>query len=35
MPPPYFEEIGTSASPLEPEQELSAGWGEKKEQLEG
>lgn len=32
MPPPYFEGIGTSTSPLQPEQELGADWGEKKEQ---
>lgn len=35
MPPPYLGEIGTSASPLEPEQELSVDWEEKKMQLEG
>ncbi len=34
MPPPYFEEIGTSASPRQPEQELSVDWGEKKLQFE-
>ena len=32
MPPSYFEGIGTSTSPLQPEQELGADWGEKKVQ---
>lgn len=30
MPPPYFEGIGTSTSPLQPEQGLGVDWGEKK-----